>query len=187
MRIAIFGFCIVFGSLTMLSCGGGKSQSGTANRNESGMLLQEGKSADGAKSLQSSKAESNFTFRDVAYSSIISREPDETLPKVMSEMGDLYTDNKVELILLRAGNKIFNKTFTKQDFSSIIDNAFLRKSILEGMVFNKTTSAGFMFAASICYPQTDLYIPVSITITPDGKVSMKKDEQLEDIYSSDEV
>ncbi len=187
MRKTIYEICIVFSLLAMMSCGGGKSQSGTTNRNESGMLLQEGKSADGAKSLQTSKAENNFTFRDIAYTSIINRQPDESLPKVMSEMGELYTDNIIELTLLRGGNKFFNKTFTKQDFSSIIDNAFLRKSILEGMVFNKTTSAGFLFAASICYPQTDLYIPVSITITSDGKVSMKKDEQLEDIYSPDEI
>ena len=44
---------------------------------------------------------------------------------------------------------------------------------------------GFVYAASICYPQTDLYVPVSITISTDGKISMKKEELLEEVYEED--
>ena len=40
-------------------------------------------------------------------------------------------------------------------------------------------------AASICYPQTDLYVPISITISTDGKISMKKEELLEEVYEED--
>lgn len=50
----------------------------------------------------------------------------------------------------------------------------MAKSILEGIVYDKTTPEGIVYAASICYPQTDLYVPISITISPDGKISMKK-------------
>lgn len=43
----------------------------------------------------------------------------------------------------------------------------------------------FVYAASICYPQTDLYVPVSITISTEGKISMKKEELLEEVYEED--
>ena len=62
---------------------------------------------------------------------------------------------------------------------------FLAKSILEGMVYNKTTPQGIVYAASVCYPQTDLYVPISITITADGKMTMVREELLEEIYDEE--
>ena len=63
----------------------------------------------------------------------------------------------------------------------------MAKSILERMVFDKSTPQGMVFAASISYPQTDLYVPVSITITADGGMSLKKEELMEDVYSEDSI
>ena len=54
------------------------------------------------------------------------------------------------------------------------------KSILEGIVYDKTTPQGIVYAASVCYPQTDLYMPLSITITADGKMSIRKVDMLEE-------
>ena len=67
----------------------------------------------------------------------------------------------------------------------LIGDDFMAKSILEGIVYDKTTPEGIVYAASICYPQTDLYVPISITISPDGKISMKKEELLEEVYDED--
>ena len=75
---------------------------------------------------------------------------------------------------------VLNKTFTKNDFSSVVDANFLSKSILEGIVYDKTTPQGIVYAASVCYPQTDLYMPLSITITADGKMSIQKVDMLEE-------
>jgi len=66
-----------------------------------------------------------------------------------------------------------------------VEDDFLSHSVLEGMVFDKVTPKGLVFAASICFPQTDLYVPVSVTITSDGTMSMVKEEVLEDLYSED--
>mgnify|MGYP000234762485 CR=1 FL=1 len=98
-----------------------------------------------------------------------SRTPDENLPHVTNELGDTYVDNKIVLHLTRGNETVLNKTFTKNDFSSVVDANFLSKSILEGIVYDKTTPQGIVYAASVCYPQTDLYMPLSITITADGK------------------
>ena len=81
--------------------------------------------------------------------------------------------------------QVFNKTFTKNDFSSVVDADFLAKSVLEGIVYDKTTPQGTVYAASVCYPQTDLYVPLSITITADGKMSIQKVDMLEDAYEEE--
>ena len=67
-------------------------------------------------------------------------------------------------------------------FRSVVDAKFLSNSILEGIVYDKTTSQGIVYAASVCYPQTDLYMPLSITITSDGKMNIKKVDMLEEEY-----
>ena len=97
-----------------------------------------------------------------------------------NEMGDTYVDNKIVLRLTRGNETVLNKTFTKNDFSSVVDAKFLSKSILEGLVYDKTTPQGIVYAASVCYPQTDLYMPLSITITADGKMSIRKVDMLEE-------
>ena len=30
---------------------------------------------------------------------------------------------------------------------------------------------GIIYAASICYPQSDLYVPLRLTVSADGKIS----------------
>ena len=57
----------------------------------------------------------------------------------------------------------------------------------KGLVYDKTTPQGIMYAASICYPQTDLYVPLRLTVSADGKISMAKEELLEDVYEEDTV
>ena len=116
--------------LSATSCSEKTAKQGE-QRNEAGVLLNDVKSLDGAQSLQTSKTDITFQYKDIDYNSLIIRTPDESLPKVKSEMGDLYMDNSIELTLLRNGQNFYSKKFTKKDFASIIDAAFLKKSILE--------------------------------------------------------
>ena len=97
----------------------------------------------------------------------------------------MHVDNKIVLRITRGSENVLNKTFTKNDFSSVVDAKFLSKSILEGIVYDKTTPEGIVYAASVCYPQTDLYVPLSITVTADGKMSIKKVDMLEDDYTEE--
>lgn len=135
--------------------------------------------------MQSSKAEIDIKFKGRDYHSLVSRTPDESLPHVSNEMGDTYVDNKIVLRITRGSENVLNKTFTKNDFSSVVDAKFLSKSILEGIVYDKITPEGIVYAASVCYPQTDLYVPLSITVTADGKMSIKKVDMLEDDYTEE--
>ena len=66
----------------------------------------------------------------------------------------------------------------------LITDRYLTHSILEGMVFDdeKTSnSKNIILAASVSIPMTDLYIPFSIIITPDGKMTMERDEDMGDL------
>lgn len=151
------------------------------NSNErSGVAMLDSTDAHGLQRMQTSKSEVEIKFKGKDYRSLISRAPDETLPHVETEMGDTYVDNKIVLRLTRGGQPVFEKAFTKNDFSSVVEAGFLGKSVLEGIVYDQTTPQGIVYAASVCYPQTDLYIPLTITITSDGKMSIKKVEMLEE-------
>lgn len=156
-------------------------------KNDAQVLKRDSTDVHGLQRMQVSRNEVDITFKGKEYHSVIARTPDEDLPHVDSEMGDTYVDNKIVLRLTRGGDQVFNMTFTKSNFASLVGTEFLEKSILEGIVYNKTTSQGIVFAASVCYPQTDLYIPISITVSADGKMSMEKVEILEDIYEEDSI
>ena len=63
----------------------------------------------------------------------------------------------------------------------------MKHSILEGLVYDKTTPQGIVYAASVCYPQSDLNIPLSITVSADGRISLAKEELLEDLHETDSI
>ena len=107
--------------------------------------------------------------------------------KEINEEGEKFVDNSISLRLTSGGKTIVDKVFTKGDFASLVDAKYMKQFILEGLVYDKTTPKGIVYAASICYPQTDLYIPLSLTITPDGKITMMKEELLEDLHPTDSM
>lgn len=169
--------------VVLTACGGGSKKT-----NEGSLILRQDSVDDrGMQRMQVSKTEVDIKFKGKDYHSFISRTPDEGLPLVKDEMGNTFVDNKILLRLTRGNEQVFNMTFTKKNFSSVVSDDFLSKSILEGMVYNKTTPQGIVYAASVCYPQTDLYVPVSITITADGKMTMEREELLEEIYEEDSI
>lgn len=176
-------FTLLLVCFVLISC---KSDSKTSSklRNESGLFLQEGTQDNSVKSLSTSRKVDNFNLGNKAYESIIVLAPSNELPKVESEMGELYLDNTIQLTLNHNAQTIFERRFTKKDFASVIDDSFLNKAILDGMVFNNCTSAAISYTVSLCFPQTDLCIPVLITISKEGKYSISKSEQLEDEYQS---
>ena len=166
-----------------MSCSGKKD-----NQNEDRqVLLKDSTDARGLQRMQISKSERDIKYKGKDYHIFLLRTPNDSLPHVTSEQGDVYLDNQIVLKLTRGVEHIFSKTFTKKSFSSFVDDTFFAKSILEGMVYDKTTPEGIVFAASVSYPQTDLYVPISITITADGKMSMKKEELMEDAYAEDSI
>lgn len=175
--IYLLAYCFF---IVVTACGGNKKA-----EEKSLLIMQDSVDARGLQRMQVSKADVDIKFKGKDYHSFISRTPDEDLPLVKDDRGNQFVDNKIQLRLTRGNEQIFNMTFTKRNFASIVGEDFLAKSILEGMVYNKTTPQGIVYAASVCYPQTDLYVPISITITADGKMTMAREELLEEIYDEE--
>lgn len=167
----------------MVACSSPKK----SGESEAQVEVKEQRGSDGVQRMQLSDSKTSFSYKGKEYHSQVVRRPDDSLPVVMNEQGEKFADNRITLHLTSGGKSVLSKEFTKESFASLVDGRFLKHSILEGVVYDRTTGQGIVYAASICYPQTDLYIPLSITVTPDGKVSLAKVELLEEGYGTDSI
>ena len=163
--------CVVV--LSVISC---------TSRNRNGedvqILMRDSTVVTAPQRMQVSDTKTTITYRGKEYRSSVVRRPDESLPVVKNEQGERFVDNSITL-------RIVDKVFTKESFASLVDAKFMKYAILEGLVYDKTTPQGIIYAASICYPQTDLYVPLRLTVSADGKISMAKEELLEDVYEEE--
>lgn len=109
----------------------------------------------------------------------IVREVNDTLPVIKDDTGQRYADNNIRLKINQNNKEIFNKLFTKNTFRSYLDKDFIQHAILEGMAFDRVTPEGLRFSASVSYPNSDIYIPLAITIAKDGSYHIVKDDVLD--------
>ncbi|KAA6345922.1 hypothetical protein EZS27_006562 [termite gut metagenome] len=120
----------------------------------------------------------SITLDNTEYNSHITRTPNDSLPYVTDKDGVTYVDNAITLRITRGDVPIFNRTFTKNSFASLVNDEFLREATLEGMVYDKTTPEGIKYAVSLCYPQTDLYMPISVIIDTHGRMMVIQAEEI---------
>ncbi|MCD8317541.1 MAG: DUF4738 domain-containing protein [Paraprevotella sp.] len=121
------------------------------------------------------------------YAYDIVREANDTLPSVEGDGNEKYADNYIRLRINRENRQIFNHVFTKNSFKNYVDDKFLSTSILEGMAFDRVTDGTLRFSASVSYPASDIYVPLSITVSPDGCYTISKDEVLDTETDNDSV
>ena len=116
----------------------------------------------------------------------ICRIPDDSLRMVTDETGQKFVDNRISLKILRSdGSTFYKATFTKAAFDNCLDQDYRKTGILEGFVFDKVEGAQLFFAASVCHPQTDEYIPMVVTVSSQGEVGIKRDTEM-DTYGNEE-
>lgn len=186
MRKIIVGLASFSLMLSLLSACGGNVKK---QQSDAQVLMQDTMTAQGVQKMQPYAAEMDVVYKGKTYHTVIKRESDESLPHVMSEMGDEYLDNSILLNITCGGKTVLNRFFTKKDFEPYVDthSMAVEKTILEGLVFDKVTSSGIIFAASVSYPQTDLYCPLSLTVTADGGLSIRSVEVLDDTLTEDSL
>ncbi len=110
----------------------------------------------------------------------VTRTADDSLKMVKDETGQQFVDNRITLRVIRTDGSIFcTKTFTKSAFDGCLDDDYRKTGILEGFVFDKAEGNQLFFAASVCHPQTDEYIPMVVTVSNFGEVGVAKDQQME--------
>ena len=114
------------------------------------------------------------------YQVAIKREADDSLKMVEDEMGQKFVDNRITLRIIRSdGSVYFSRTFTKAAFDAQLDDDYRQTGILEGIVFDQVDGHNLVFAGSVSHPQTDEYIPLVITVSNFGDVSIKRDDQMD--------
>ena len=88
--------------------------------------------------------------------------------------------NRITLRVIRAdGSVFFKKVFTKSSFDAQLDDDYRQTGILEGLVFDKVDGNNLIFAGSVSHPQTDEYIPLVVTVSNFGNVTIKRDDQMD--------
>lgn len=110
----------------------------------------------------------------------VSRTACDSLAMVKDESGQQFVDNRIVLRVIRQDGSVFcTKTFTKSAFNACLDDDYRKTGILEGFVFDKAEGNHLFFAASVCHPQTDEYIPMVVTLSNFAEVGISKDQQME--------
>ena len=71
------------------------------------------------------------------------------------------------------------RVFTKADFVAQLDDDYRKTGILEGIVYDKTDGNNIIFAGSVSHPQTDEYIPLVVSVSNFGEVSIRRDDQMD--------
>ena len=137
----------------------------------------------GLHRMQVSRANQEISCKGKKFQLFVERTPADDLPKVKSDLG-LFADNRISVKIARSdGSALFTRTFTKLDFASYLPESYLKRSVLEGIVFDDVTTSEkneITLAGSVSYPMSDLYIPFKITIDQSGKMSIRKDEDMGD-------
>ena len=130
--------------------------------------------------MQDYKDIKDIQWLDKQYQIEVTRTADDSLKMVEDETGQQFVDNRITLRIIRTDGSIFcTKTFTKSAFDGCLDDDYRKTGILEGFVFDKAEGNQLFFAASVCHPQTDEYIPMVVTVSNFGEVGIAKDQQME--------
>ena len=176
---SLFCFCLCMVSL-LTACSSHKK----GQNDDIQVITKDSVVTDSLQRMPISDSKVLINYKGKQYHSTVLRKPDEGLPIVVNDEGSRFVDNRILLKIVCDGKVVLDKAFTKQSFASFVDQDFLDNAILDGLVYDKITPQGLQYAASLCYPQTDLYIPLSVTVTQGGKISMAKEELIEDLYDS---
>ena len=135
----------------------------------------------GLKRMQVSRINQEFACKGKKFKLSVERLPSDELPRVKSDMG-LFAANIIKVKITREnGTALFEKTFTKKDFAAHLSEKYLKRSVLEGLVFDdvRTNEKNeICLVASVSYPMTDLYVPFTLVVSQDGKLSISMDEDM---------
>ena len=171
--------CLLFSS-----CSSGAKRDGSQLTEMSTEEADTGKSI----SMQASDTKEQFKLKGNEYISRVVRTPDETLPLVTNAEGEKFVDNRISLHITQQGRTVVNRVFTKQDFAQLLNARFLKYAILEGVVFDQVTEDGTIrYAASVAYPQSDLYVPLRITVTSNGQLFIEREEMMDEAPQESET
>lgn len=124
------------------------------------------------------------------YTVSIGRRAENDSSLVADDAGNKYHNNRITVRIVRPdGSEFFDRTFTKHDFANVVGADYLSKSTLLGIVVDSVDGNGMRLAASVGSPDalSDEYVPLIITVSRTGSISIEKDTRPEtDVAQDDE-
>ena len=135
------------------------------------------------------KQSDDVKWLDKTYKVEVHRFVADSLPKVKDEQGNEYFDNLVRVRVLRAdGSEFFNRVFSKKSFADYVDANTRDHGVLLGLVLDRAEGDNLYFGSSVGSPDklSDEYIPLIVTISRMGDVSVKRDTQLDSVQPEEE-
>lgn len=124
------------------------------------------------------------------YTVSIGRRAENDSSLVTDDAGNRYHNNRITVRIVRSdGSEFFDRTFTKHDFAGVVGAGYLRKSALLGIVVDSVSDGRLRLAASVGSPDalSDEYVPMLITVSRTGSISIEKDTRPEtDVKTDDE-
>ena len=110
----------------------------------------------------------------------IQSQSDDELPLVVDEDGIKYKDIRFSLVITKDGGKLFDRSFTKADFKSMLSEEFQQYGIMDGLRFNSAEDGKLLFNTCVSYPESDMTCPFILTIDPDGSYTITPDTTVDD-------
>lgn len=89
------------------------------------------------------------------------------------QVDNIYYDNIINVCIYDGGNRLFSRDIHKQDFSRHVPKGYLSQSVLSDITVETISTAGIKMNAIICVPDSPTSYIVAMTVTPDGRLSMK--------------
>ena len=88
---------------------------------------------------------------------------------------DEFKDNRFQLLIMKDGKQLFNRSFTKADFKSQLSEDFQKFGIMDGLRFNHAEEGKLYFNTCVSFPDSDMSCPFLLTIGPDGSYTITPD------------
>lgn len=125
----------------------------------------------------------NVEWLNRKYNVTTTRIAADSLPMLKDENGQEYVDNRVTVSVTRAdGTNMFNRTFTKESFTSYLDDNYRRNSLLENIVFHGEKDDLLKFGAVVSLPGSDdEFIPLDMFIDRNGGLTIQQGRLFDDI------
>lgn len=107
---------------------------------------------------------------------VIDRIAVDSLGYVTDVDGERYTNNRLTLGVNVDGREVLKHTFTRAEISGFVDEEYMNRSIIQGLVFSEAAKDGLRFLMSVGQPLSDEYVQLRVTVDRNGGYTMRRDE-----------
>lgn len=111
------------------------------------------------------------------YKARVHRYTSDSITIATDETGKQYRNNLIKMVITRKdGSVFFEKVFSKSFFEHFLDEDYLKRNVLLGLVYNGCDSDNLHFLGSVGRPDilTEEFVPFNVYISRMGEVRVEK-------------